>query len=398
MPIASVADYRLAARRRLPRFLFDYIDGGSYDEVTLAANIADMAAVRLRQRVLIDVGTIDTATDLLGFRSAMPVGLGPVGMGGFYARRGEVQAARAAVRAGVPFSLSTLAACSLEEVTHGCGRAIWFQFYMVRDRGFTREMLARAEASGASALLFTVDLPVPGTRYRDERSGQSGTKSLARSWTRFKAMATRPGWCWDVGVRGRPHTLGNLAAAIGTTTGLDDYWAWVGRNFDPTVSWDDLDDIRARWKGKLVLKGVLDPEDARRAAAAGVDGIVVSNHGGRQLDGATSTIAALPAIADALGGRLTILLDGGVRSGLDVVRALASGADGVLLGRAWAYALAARGEAGVAHMLALIRAELLAAMAMTGCVRVADIDGRVLIGAEGLAAERRRAISLAVSN
>lgn len=378
MTIVNVADYREAARRRLPRFLFDYIDGGSYDEVTLAANVADFRAVQLRQRVLIDVGDIDTTTTLFGRRCAMPVGLGPVGMGGFFARRGEVQAARAACAAGVPFSLSTLAVGSVEEVTAGCGQPIWFQFYMVRDRGFTRDMLARAEAAGVAALLFTVDLPVPGTRYRDERSGQAGAKSFARSARRAAAMAARPGWIWDVGVRGRPHTIGNLAATVGADTSLDDYWAWVGRNFDPSVTWADLDDIRARWKGPLILKGVLDPEDARRAAKAGVDGIVVSNHGGRQLDGASSTIAALPAIAQAVGGEVTLLIDGGVRSGLDVVRALASGADGVLLGRAWAYALAARGEAGVAHVLRLIRAELLAAMAMTGATSIAAIDASVL--------------------
>ena len=378
MTIANVADYREAARRRLPRFLFDYIDGGSYDEVTLAANIADFRAIGLRQRVLVDVGAIDTATTLFGRRYAMPVGLGPVGMGGFFARRGEVAAARAACAQGVPFSLSTLSIGSVEEVTAGCGQPIWFQFYMVRDRGFTRDMLARAEAAGVDTLIFTVDLPVPGARYRDARSGQAGAKSFARSWRRAVAMAARPRWVWDVGVRGRPHTLGNLAATVGADTGLDDYWAWVGRNFDPSVTWADLDDIRARWKGPLVLKGVLDADDARRAVRAGVDGIVVSNHGGRQLDGASSTIAALPAIVDAVGGDVTLLIDGGVRSGLDVVRALASGADGVLLGRAWAYALAARGQAGVAHMLGLVRAELLAAMAMTGCTAIADIDASVL--------------------
>ena len=379
--IANVLDYREAARRRLPRFLFDYIDGGAYGEATLRANVDDFARVLLRQRVLVDVGKLDTSTRIFGRDFAMPVGLGPVGMTGFFRRRGEAQAARAARAAGLPFALSTLATCSVEEVTAAAG-PIWYQFYMVKDRRFTADMLARAADQGVEALLFTVDLPVPGTRYRDERSGQAGAPSLARSWRRARAMAVRPGWVWDVGVNGRPHTLGNLAPTVGAGVGLDAYWAWVGRNFDPSVTWDDLADLRDRWRGPLILKGVLDPEDARRAVALGVDGSVVSNHGGRQLDGTLSSIAALPAIAAAVGRRTRLLLDGGVRSGLDLLKALALGADMVLLGRAAAWSLAARGEAGVAHMLGLVGAELRAAMAMTGCLATRDAGRHLLVGSE----------------
>lgn len=401
--IANISDYRAAARARLPRFLFDYIDGGAYGEATLRANVEDFGSVLLRQRVLVDVGRLDTTTRLFGRDWAMPVGIAPVGMTGFFRRRGECQAARAARKAGLPFALSTLATCSVEEVTAAAG-PIWYQFYMVKDRGFTQHMLDRAAACGVESLLFTVDLPVPGTRYRDERSGQAGRPSLARSWRRLRAMATRPGWVWDVGLRGRPHTLGNLAPTVGAGVGLDEYWAWVGRNFDPSVTWDDLADLRARWKGPLILKGVLDPADARRAVEAGVDGLVVSNHGGRQLDSTLSTIAALPAIVDAVAGRAAILLDGGVRSGLDVLKARALGADMVLLGRAMAWSVAARGEAGVANMLGLIRAELLAAMAMTGCLSVREAGPHLLAATgappgpapgQGIASPRPRLMSVA---
>jgi L-lactate dehydrogenase (cytochrome) len=377
---ASALDYRELARRRLPHFLFEYIDGGSYAEVTLRRNIADLEDIALRQRVLTDVSRLDLSTELFGQKMRLPVALAPIGLAGLNARRGEVQAARAAEKAGIPFCLSTVSACPLDEVARGTDAPFWFQLYMIRDRGFMKDLLAQAKAARCSALVFTVDMPVPGSRYRDYRSGLAGAAgpvgSLRRTW---QAM-TKPGWAWDVGVRGRPHQLGNVAPVLGKNTGLEDFFAWMRNNFDPSVSWSDLDFIRAEWDGPLIIKGILDADDARSAALLGADGIVVSNHGGRQLDGVPSTARALPPIVDAVGDRLTVLVDGGVRSGLDVVRLLALGAKGVLLGRAWVYALAAAGEAGVAHMLDLVEAEMRVAMALTGRADIAAIDRSALVG------------------
>ena len=375
---ASVGDYRALAKARLPHFLFEYIDGGSYDEVTLRRNVEDLQAIALKQRVLRDVSAIDLSTDLFGQCWAMPVGLGPVGMSGMYARRGEVQAALAAKAAGVPFALSSLSVCSVREVASGLNSPFWLQLYIIKDRGFLREMLAIGREAGCSALLLTVDLPVSGSRYRDVRSGLSVPAGARASFRRFCQSIRRPGWAWDVGIHGRPHSLGNLEPVLGPRTGLEDYFGWIAGNFDPSISWDDLGWVRRQWPGPVVIKGILDPDDAREAVSHGADGIVVSNHGGRQLDGAMSTARALPAIAEAVAGRIPVLVDGGVRSGLDVVRMLALGADFVLLGRAWAYALAVRGEAGVTHMLELIEAEMRVAMALTGCVEVSDIDRDLL--------------------
>ncbi len=372
--IASTADFRAAARRRLPPFLFHYIDGGAYDEVTLRRNVADLAETALRQRVLKDVSSLSLATELFGRRQRLPVGLGPVGLSGMYARRGEVAAARAATDFGIPFCLSTLGICSLGEVARGCGGPVWFQLYVLRDRGLTREMIARAKAAGCSALVFTVDLAVPGTRYRDAHSGMSGRFAAAQ---RLWQSIAHPRWAWDVGLRGRPHSLGNIGTQR-TGTRLGDYKGWIGANLDPSISWKDLEFLRAEWSGPLILKGILDREDAREAVALGADGIVVSNHGGRQLDGVSSTARALPGIADAVGDQITLLVDGGVRNGLDVLRMLALGAKGVLLGRAWAYALAARGGAGVTQLLLIIEAELRTAMALTGVPDVARVDRSVL--------------------
>ncbi|MFL6728776.1 MAG: L-lactate dehydrogenase [Sphingomicrobium sp.] len=372
---ASVGDYRALAKARLPHFLFEYLDGGSYDEVTLGRNVADLQSVELRQRVLRDVSSIDLTTELFGQRWAMPVGLGPVGLSGLYARRGEVQAARAAAAAGVPFALSTLSACSIGEVTRGAG-APWFQLYIVKDRGFVRDMIARATEAGCGALLLTVDLAVPGTRYRDYRAGLSG--SLRGPGARAWQVLRRPGWAWDVAVRGRPMTMGNLEPLLGSNAVLADLMGWVARNFDASVTWKDVEWVRDQWKGPLVIKGILDPDDARECLANGVDGMVISNHGGRQLDGVSSTARALPRVAEAVGGGIPLLVDGGVRSGLDVARMLALGADFVLLGRAWAYALAAAGQAGVAHVLELIEAEMRVATALTGCATLAEVGSAVL--------------------
>ena len=371
---ASVSDYRALAKARLPHFLFEYLDGGSYDEITLRRNVEDLQRVALRQRVLRDVSDIDLSTELFGQRWAMPVGLGPVGLSGLYARRGECQAALAAAAARVPFTLSTLSACSIGEVAKAA--PLWFQLYIVKDRGFVSDMIASAKEAGCGALLLTVDLAVPGTRYRDYRSGLSG--SIRGRAARMQQVMARPDWAWDVAVRGRPLTMGNLEPLLGSGAALADLMGWVGRNFDSSVTWKDVEWVRSQWDGPLVIKGILDPDDAREAAASGADGLVVSNHGGRQLDGVLSTAAALPRVADAVGGRSKVLADGGVRSGLDVVRMLALGADFVLLGRAWAYALAARGEAGVAHVLQLIDAEMRVAMALTGCTAIGALGGEIL--------------------
>jgi len=373
--VSSTTDFREAARRKLPRFLFDYIDGGAYAERTLARNVSDLADLSLRQRVLKDVSQVDTSTTLFGHYQALPVALAPVGLTGMYARRGECQAAKAAAAKGVPFCLSTVSVCDLAEVSKASPTPIWFQLYVLRDRAFMRDLLAKAADAGATALVFTVDMPVPGARYRDAHSGMSGPNAAMR---RLVQAAFKPSWAWDVGVMGRPHTLGNVAPVLGANSGLEDFMGWLGANFDPSIQWKDLEWIRDLWKGPLIIKGVLDPEDARAAADIGADGIVVSNHGGRQLDGVLSSARALPDIADAVGDRLTVLADSGVRSGLDVVRMLALGAKGVLLGRAWVYALAARGGPGVSQLLDLIEKEMRVAMALTGVNTLDQIDRSIL--------------------
>jgi L-lactate dehydrogenase (cytochrome) len=367
---ANVSDYRALAKARLPHFLFEYIDGGSYDEVTLKRNVEDLQSVALRQRVLRDVSTIDLSTELFGKSWSMPVGLGPVGLSGLYARRGEVQAAKAAAAANVPQVLSTVSACSLREVA-ASGHVPWFQLYFVKDREFVASLIERAKAEGCGALFLTVDLAVPGSRYRDARAVNG---ALAR----LGGYLARPGWLWDVGIRGRPISLGNLEPIVGKSAPLSDFQRWIHDNFDASVSWNDVEWVKRQWGGPLVLKGILDPDDARAALDAGADGVVVSNHGGRQLDGVSSSARALPRVADAIAGRVPVLADGGVRSGLDVVRMLALGADFVLLGRAWAYALAARGGEGVTHALKLIDAQMRVAMALTGTTSVDEIDEHVL--------------------
>ncbi|MCC4310414.1 FMN-dependent L-lactate dehydrogenase LldD [Alcanivorax marinus] len=371
MIISSTHDYRLAAKRRLPPFLFHYIDGGAYDEHTLARNVADLRDLALRQRVLKEVGEVDLSARLFGEALSLPVVLAPVGLTGMYARRGEVQAARAAASRGVPFTLSSVSVCPIEEVQPAMTRPMWFQLYVLRDRGFMKNALERAWAAGVRTLVFTVDMPVPGARYRDRHSGMSGPFA---AWRRMLQAVTHPRWAWDVGLRGRPHDLGNVSAYLGHRIHLEDYIGWLGENFDPSIGWRDLEWIREYWQGSMVLKGILDPEDAREAVRFGADGIVVSNHGGRQLDGVLSSARALPAIADAVRGDLTILADSGVRSGLDVVRLLAQGANGVLLGRAFVYALAAAGEQGVAHVLDLIASEMKVAMTLTGARVIGEIS------------------------
>lgn len=375
MIIAASTDYRAAAQRRLPPFLFHYIDGGAYAEHTLKRNVSDLADIALRQRVLRNVAELSPETELFGERLAMPVALGPVGLTGMYARRGEVQAARAAASRGIPFTLSTVSVCPIEEVAPAIDRPMWFQLYVLKDRGFMRNALERAKAAGVTTLVFTVDMPTPGARYRDAHSGMSGPRAPLR---RMLQAVTHPRWAWDVGLLGRPHDLGNISTYRGSPTGLADYIGWLGSNFDPSISWKDLEWIREFWTGPMVIKGILDPEDARDAVRFGADGIVVSNHGGRQLDGVLSTARALPAIADAVKGELKILADSGIRNGLDVVRMLALGADSVLLGRAFVYALAAQGGEGVANLLDLIAREMRVAMTLTGTTTIADISRQSL--------------------
>ncbi|EKN01358.1 MULTISPECIES: FMN-dependent L-lactate dehydrogenase LldD [Acidocella] len=375
MIISSTTDFREAARRRLPPFLFHYADGGAYAEQTLRRNISDLADLALRQRVLKNVADVSLATTVLGQEMAMPVAIAPVGLAGMYARRGEVQAARAAEKAGIPFTLSTVSVCPIEEVQNALAKPIWFQLYVLKDRGFMRNALERAWAAGITTLIFTVDMPVPGARYRDLHAGMSGPSG---PWRRVLQAMLHPGWAFDVGLNGRPHDLGNISAYRGQPTKLEDYIAWLGNNFDPAIAWDDLQWLREFWKGKIVIKGILDPEDAREAVKFGADGIIVSNHGGRQLDGVLSSARALPRIVEAVKGELTIFADGGVRSGLDVVRMLALGADAVLLGRAYVYALATGGEAGVTKLLELIAKEMRVAMALTGVTRIAQINGEIL--------------------
>jgi L-lactate dehydrogenase (cytochrome) len=377
MRAASVSDFRELARRRLPNIFFEYIDGGSYAEVTLRRNVEDLEAIALRQRVMRDMTQLDMSVRTLGQTLKMPVGLAPVGMAGMYGRRGETQAIRAATAAGVPFCLSTVGVCSIEEVA-ATGTPPWFQLYMLKDRGYMRELLARAKAAGCPVLVFTVDLPLPGSRYRDVRSGFTGSTPLQAALTQAWDGVTHPGWTWDVFVNGRPHTLGSVQAAVKEGRRVTDFLAWIARNFDRSVTWKDIDWVRENWDGPIVIKGVLDVEDAREAVRAGAQGLVVSNHGGRQLDGVRSSISALPAIADAVGGDLEVFMDGGVRSGLDVLKALALGAKACFVGRAWAWALGAGGQPAIEKMLDILRAELAVAMVLTGCDNARDA-GRALL-------------------
>lgn len=376
MIISASTDYRAAAEKRLPPFLFHYIDGGAYAEHTLGRNVSDLADIALRQRILKNMSDLSLETTLFDEKLSMPVALAPVGLTGMYARRGEVQAAQAADKKGIPFTLSTVSVCPIEEVAPAIKRPMWFQLYVLRDRGFMKNALERAQAAGCSTLVFTVDMPVPGARYRDAHSGMSGPNApLRRMWQ----AVTHPEWAWDVGLLGRPHDLGNISAYRGKPTGLADYIGWLGANFDPSISWKDLEWIRDFWKGPMVIKGILDVEDAKDAVRFGADGIIVSNHGGRQLDGVMSAARALPAIADAVKGDLAILADSGIRNGLDIVRMIALGADTVLLGRAFIYALAAAGGAGVENLLNLIEKEMRVAMTLTGAKSIREITSDMLV-------------------
>jgi len=375
---ATVLDYRELARRRLPRQLFDYIDGGAYEEATMRANVADLERLLLRQLVLRDVSVREQATELLGERLELPVILGPVGLAGMFAPRAETQAARAAEAAGIPFVESTVSICGVEEVARASSRAPWFQLYVMRDRGYAQDLMARAHAVGSPVLVLTIDLAVVGARHRDTRNALVGEVSPIAQLRRGLDLVRHTHWLRSVAIGGRPLTFGNLEKAVPGAGTPDAFREWVDAQFDPSVTWADLEWVREHWPGRLVVKGVLDPEDARRAVAAGVDAIVVSNHGGRQLDSVPSTATALPAVVDTVAGAVPVLADGGVRTGLDVVKMMALGASAVLVGRAWAWAVAARGEAGVRHVLEVLRADIDVALALTGRRSVAELDRTAL--------------------
>ncbi|MDC9526805.1 FMN-dependent L-lactate dehydrogenase LldD [Pseudoalteromonas sp. Angola-30] len=376
MIISASTDYRKAAKAKLPPFLFHYIDGGSYKEHTLNRNVQDLSDVALRQRVLKDMSDLDLSAELFGEKLDLPLILAPVGLTGMYARRGEVQAAKAAENKGIPFTMSTVSVCPIEEVTPNIDRAMWFQLYVLKDRGFMKNALQRAKASGVKTLVFTVDMPVPGARYRDMHSGMSGPFAASK---RILQAMTHPRWAMDVGLMGKPHDLGNISAYRNEKTSLVDYIGWLGNNFDPSISWKDLEWIRDFWDGPMIIKGILDEEDARDAVRFGADGIVVSNHGGRQLDGVMSSVRALPKIADAVKGDIKILVDSGIRNGLDVVRMLALGADSAMLGRSYIYALATNGQKGVEHLLDLYEKEMKVAMTLTGAKSINDLGPQSLV-------------------
>ena len=378
MTPATVLDWRERARRRLPRQMFDYIDGGAYEEQTMRANVDDLGEVLLNQVVMRDVSVRDQGCEVLGQSLSMPVILGPVGLAGMFAKRGEIQAAKAAAAAGVPFVESTVSICGIEEVAAAAGPT-WFQLYVMRDRAYAEGLIARAREAGSPVLVLTVDLAVVGARHRDTRNAMVGEGHSA--WAKLRRaldIVGHPGWVRQVGIGGKPLTFGNLEEAVPGARSPEDFKDWVDSQFDPGVTWADVAWVREHWEGPLVIKGILDPEDARRAADAGADGVVVSNHGGRQLDSVPSTVTALPAVAEAVGDRIEVLVDGGVRTGLDAVKMLSLGAKAVMVGRAWAWAVAAGGEQAVSRMLEGLRSDIDVALALTGRRSVGELDASAL--------------------
>ncbi|WP_159999365.1 alpha-hydroxy acid oxidase [Roseomonas sp. 18066] len=376
MPIATnIEDLRDIARRRIPRAIFDYADRGSYDEATLRANREDLAALKLRQRVMVDVSERSTATTMLGEPVSMPVAIAPTGLTGLFHADGEIHGCRAAHAFGIPFTLSTMSICSIEDVAEAVQKPFWFQLYVMRDRGFSKSLVERAIAAKCSALVLTLDLQIQGQRHRDIKNGLAVPPKL--TLRNALDIATKPRWALEV-LRGKRKTFGNLTNAPTGGSGLSTLSHWIAGQFDPSLSWKDVAWIRSIWPGKLILKGVCDVDDARIAAETGADAIVVSNHGGRQLDGAPSSISLLPSVAEAVGDRTEVLFDGGVRSGQDVMKAMALGAKGCMIGKAWLYGLAAGGQPGVAQMLEIIRKELDVSMALTGIRDVREISPDVL--------------------
>ncbi|MGB0188809.1 MAG: L-lactate dehydrogenase [Aequoribacter sp.] len=375
---ASTADYRRIAERKLPRFLFDYLDGGSYAETTLNANVSAYQDITLKQTVLKDVSSVDASVELFGSPYSMPTGLAPIGMGGMFGARGELQAKAAADALNIPFTLSTVAICSLEEVAEASDKPFWFQLYMLRDRGAVQQMLQRAQNVGVETLVFTVDLAVLGARYRDKRNGLSGGTSLRGRLRTALNLASKPSWIKSVGLGGKPHTFGNLEEYVPNASRPDDFQAWITQQVDASVTWKDIEWLRDIWPGKLIIKGILTEEDAKEAVQVGADGIVVSNHGGRQLDCVDATINVVSDIKSAVGATTTVILDGGIRSGQDVFKAYALGADFTLIGRSWVYALAAAGQRGITDLLRTFKAEIEISMALTGTTQSQEINRSVL--------------------
>jgi L-lactate dehydrogenase (cytochrome) len=373
--ITCIEDLRLLHKRRVPRAFFEYADRGSYAEETLRANREDLQKIKFRQRILVDVSKRDTATTILGEPSTMPLILAPVGLLGMQHGDGEIYACRAAQAAGIPFTQSTMSICSIEDIAGAVDKPFWFQLYVMKDRGFIKALIERAIAAKCSALVLTVDLQVIGQRHADIKNGMT----VPPEWSLSKLLdfAIRPSWVAGV-LQGKRRTFGNIAGHVKNTENLDKLSEWTASQFDTTLSWKDLDWIRKIWPGKLVLKGILDVEDAEEAAKVGAQAIVVSNHGGRQLDGAPSSIEVLPEIVDAIGSKMEIMFDGGIRSGQDVMRALALGAKSCMIGRAYAYGLGAGGQAGVEKAIDIIRKELLTTMGLCGVNTIAEIDDHVL--------------------
>ncbi len=361
----------------MPRAFFEYADHGSYSQSTLRANRIDLEAITLRQRVCIDVDRRDLSTTIAGETAALPLVLAPIGLSGMQHGDGEILACRAAQAAGIPYTLSTMSIDSIEDVAAAVDQPVWFQLYVMRDRGFGRELIERAIAAKCSVLMPTLDLNVLGQRHCDVKNGMTVPPELTLA--NVLDIATKPAWAWSI-LRGKRKTFGNLAGHVGGMDGVTSLATWVSRQFDPTMTWKDIEWIRGLWPGPIVLKGILDLEDAKIAAAMGVSAIVVSNHGGRQLDGAPSSIAALPAIADALQNEVEILFDGGIRSGADVLRALALGARACLIGRAFVYGLGAAGEAGVTKAIDILRSELDVTMALTGTTSVRNVGRSAIAG------------------
>jgi L-lactate dehydrogenase (cytochrome) len=373
--MTCIDDMRLLARRRVPRMFFDYADRGSYAEETLRSNRSDLEAIKLRQRVLVDVAQRNLTTTIVGEPAALPIALAPVGLCGMQWGDGEILACRAAQAAGIPFCLSTMSICAIEDVAAAVERPFWFQLYVMKDRGFVRALIERAIAAKCSALVLTVDLQVLGQRHCDLRNGMTVPPEIRIR--NLIDIATKPGWAVSV-LRGKRKTFGNLAGHVRGMENVTSLAQWIAGQFDPALSWKDVEWVRNLWPGKLVLKGLLDVEDARRAAKTGATALVVSNHGGRQLDGAMSSIAALPRIVDAVGAEIEIMFDGGIRSGQDVLRALALGARSCMIARAYLYGLGAGGQAGVTRAIDILRNELDVTMALTGTNSVKDIGRQVL--------------------
>ena len=375
-PITCIEDLRVLAQRRVPRMFYDYADSGAWTESTYRANQTDFQRIYLRQRVAIDFSNRTQATTMAGQPVSMPVALAPVGLTGMQHADGEILAARAAAAAGIPFTLSTMSICSIEDVAENTDKPFWFQLYVMKDRDFNNRLIDRAKAAGCSALVLTLDLQILGQRHKDIKNGLTAPPKMTVA--NLVDIARKPRW-WMGMLGTKRRTFRNIvghAKGVGDTRQLS---SWTAEQFDPTLNWDDVKRIKDRWGGKLILKGILDPEDAELAARSGADALIVSNHGGRQLDGAISSIAALPAIAKAVGSRIEVLMDGGIRSGQDVLKALALGAKGVFIGRAYIYGLGALGEAGVAQSLEIIRKELDITMALCGVRDVKQVNGDILV-------------------